>query len=157
MRDIHALFTDYAAYHQTRGNKWFHRAGIPMIVLTIFGMLARVEIAAFSDVRIDAAVLLIVLTGLYYLVLEWRLGLAMLGVSFLFYIAGAAIPFTVNVVFFVLGWVLQFIGHTVYERRQPAFFQNGVHLLIGPLWILNDLVPVVKRSPKSPSGPVFAP
>ncbi len=109
MRDIHALFADYATYHRTPGNKWFHRAGIPMIMLTLIGMLARVEIASFSDVRIDAAVLLIVATSLYYLVLEWRLGLAMLGVSFIFYIAGAAIPFTINVVFFVLGWVLQFI------------------------------------------------
>jgi uncharacterized membrane protein YGL010W len=144
MRAIHALFADYAAYHQTKGNKWFHRAGIPMIMLALFGILARVEVPAFTGVRIDAAVLLIIAAGLYYLVLEWRLGLAMIGASFIFYIAGAAIPFTVNVVLFVLGWVLQFIGHTVYERRQPAFFRNGVHLLIGPLWILNDLVPVVK-------------
>jgi uncharacterized membrane protein YGL010W len=150
MRDIHSLFADYASFHQTRGNKWFHRAGIPMIMLTLLGMLARVEIPALTGVRIDAAILLVAAAGLYYLVLEWRLGLAMIGVSIIFYIAGAAIPFVVNVAFFVLGWVLQFIGHSVYERRQPAFFQNFVHLLIGPLWILNDVVPVVKKSPDMP-------
>ena len=47
---------------------------------------------------------------------------------------------------FVAGWIFQFIGHGVYEKRQPAFFRNLVHLLIGPLWILNDVVPVVRQS-----------
>ena len=37
------------------------------------------------------------------------------------------------------GWVLQFIGHGVYEKRSPAFVRNLVHLLIGPLWILRAM------------------
>ena len=45
---------------------------------------------------------------------------------------------------FVLGWIFQFVGHSVYEHRNPAFFRNFTHLLVGPLWILNDLIPVVK-------------
>jgi uncharacterized membrane protein YGL010W len=36
---------------------------------------------------------------------------------------------------FVVGWILQFIGHAI-EGNQPAFFNNPVYLLIGPLWIL---------------------
>ena len=138
MQNIQALFADYASYHQTRGNKWFHRFGIPMIMLTLIGMLVRVEVGP-----IDAAMILIALASVYYLVLEWRLGLAMVLVSAAMYIAGAAIPMTVNVALFVVGWILQFIGHSVYEKKQPAFFRNFVHLLIGPLWILNDLVHLV--------------
>ena len=46
----------------------------------------------------------------------------------------------------MLGWIFQFIGHSVYEKKNPAFFRNFVHLLVGPLWILNDLIPVVKTS-----------
>ena len=138
MQNIQALFADYASYHQTKGNKWFHRFGIPMIMLTLIGMLARVEMGP-----IDAAIVLIALASIYYLVLEWKLGLAMIAVSAAMYIAGAAIPMMVNVAFFVLGWILQFIGHSVYEKKQPAFFRNFVHLLVGPLWILNDLVRVV--------------
>ena len=139
MRDISALFEDYASYHRTPGNKWFHRLGIPMIMLTLLGMLARVEIGP-----IDAAIVLIALSSIYYLVLDWRLGIAMLLVSIAMYAAGRALPMTVNVVFFVLGWIFQFIGHSVYEKKQPAFVRNLVHLLIGPLWILNDVIPVVK-------------
>ncbi|CAN5133349.1 hypothetical protein BH18ACI2_BH18ACI2_10390 [soil metagenome] len=36
---------------------------------------------------------------------------------------------------FVIGWILQFIGHAI-EGNQPAFFHNPVYLLIGPLWLL---------------------
>jgi len=144
MSTIHELFADYGSYHQTRGNKIFHRIGIPMIMLTLLGMLARLEITSVNSIRIDAAILLILLAEVYYLMLDWRLGLAMLGVSIILYVAGAAMPFWFNVALFVLGWILQFIGHSVYEKRQPAFFRNFVHLLIGPLWILNDVVPVVK-------------
>jgi uncharacterized membrane protein YGL010W len=139
MQDISTLFADYGSYHQTKGNKWFHRFGIPMIVLTLFGMLARVELGP-----VDLAMILIAAATIYYLILDWRLGLAMLAVSIGMYIAGAAIPLLVNAVLFVVGWIFQFIGHSVYEKRQPAFFRNFVHLLVGPLWILNDVIPVVK-------------
>ena len=139
MSNIDALFADYASYHRTTGNKWFHRLGIPMIMLTLLGMLARVDLGA-----VDAAVVLIAVSGIYYLTLEWRLGLGMVLASLAMYLAGAALPMAVNVAVFVLGWIFQFIGHSVYEKRQPAFFRNFVHLLVGPLWILNDAVPVVK-------------
>ncbi len=38
-------------------------------------------------------------------------------------------------VFFVVGWVLQFVGHAI-EGNQPAFFRNPIYLLIGPLWLV---------------------
>jgi uncharacterized membrane protein YGL010W len=138
--NIDALFADYASYHRTAGNKWFHRFGIPMIMLSGLGMLARLEIISIGSLRIDAAVVLIFAAGAYYIVLDWLLGLAMLAVSIIFYIAGAALPMSVNIVLFVLGWIFQFIGHSVYEKKQPAFMRNFVHLLIGPLWILKGMV-----------------
>jgi len=140
MQRIQSLFDDYAAYHQTPGNKAFHRLGIPMIMLSLIGMLARVKLGP-----VDAAMLLIVVAEIYYLTVEWRLGALMLLVSVAFYFIGVALPLWVNVALFVLGWIFQFIGHKVYEHKNPAFFRNFVHLLVGPLWILNGLVPVVKR------------
>lgn len=35
---------------------------------------------------------------------------------------------------FVVGWILQFVGHAI-EGNQPAFFRNPVYLLVGPLWL----------------------
>ena len=140
MRDIRDLFSDYASYHRTRGNKWFHRVGIPLIIISGLGMLARVSIAP----HVDAAVVLIVVAEIVYAILDWRLAALMLIVSAAFFLAGAALPFWVNVALFVVGWILQFVGHSVYEKRQPAFLTNAMHLLVGPLWILNDVVRVVK-------------
>jgi uncharacterized membrane protein YGL010W len=144
MQDIRASFADYASYHQTKGNKWFHRLGIPLIMLTALGMLARVGVVTVRGVRIDGGMLLIALAVIYYLMLEWRLAIPMLVASFVFYLIGRWMPMWLNVTLFVLGWIFQFIGHSVYEHKQPAFFRNVVHLLIGPLWILNDVIPVVK-------------
>jgi uncharacterized membrane protein YGL010W len=138
--DLNALFDDYASYHRTAGNKRFHRFGIPLIMLSLLGMLARVEIIAIDSLRIDAAVVLLFASAAYYIVLDWVLGLAMLAVSIIFYIAGAALPMSVNIALFILGWILQFIGHSVYEKNRPAFLRNLLHLLIGPLWIVKGMV-----------------
>ena len=153
MQDIQSLFADYASYHRTKGNKAFHRLGIPLIVLSLFGMLARVHWTASYSLDIggihaaygiDAATILIAAATIYYAILEWRLAIPMLIVSLIFYAIGAALPMSVNVALFILGWIFQFIGHSVYEHKNPAFFRNFTHLLVGPLWILNDLIPVVK-------------
>lgn len=141
MARVDALFDDYASYHRTAGNKWFHRFGIPLIMLSLLGMLARVEIISTASLRLDAAVVLIFAAALYYIVLDWRLGLAMLGVSIIFYLAGAALPLVANIILFVAGWIFQFVGHMVYEKNQPAFARNLLHLLVGPLWILKGMWP----------------
>ncbi len=36
---------------------------------------------------------------------------------------------------FVVGWVLQFLGHAI-EGNRPAFFRNPIYLLVGPWWLL---------------------
>lgn len=148
MPDIQALFADYASYHRTKGNKAFHRLGIPLIMLSLIGMLTFADVVV-RGVRVDLAMVLIAASTIYYLAVEWRLAILMLVVSIAMYFAGRAMPFWLNVALFVLGWIFQFIGHSVYEKKQPAFFRNFVHLLVGPLWILNDLVPVVKTAPKT--------
>ena len=133
--DRSSLFAEYAAYHQTKGNQWFHRLGIPLIMLTLIGMLARVPFAAIA---------LILVAEIVYAMLDWRLAAIMLVVSAAFYFVGAWIPFWINVALFVVGWIFQFVGHSVYEKRSPAFLTNALHLLVGPLWILNDAVHLVK-------------
>jgi uncharacterized membrane protein YGL010W len=144
MQTVETLFADYASYHQTKGNKAFHRLGIPMIMFSAIGMLTHVTLFDVGTIRLDAAMLLIALSSAYYFIVEWRLGIAMMAVSIAFYFVSAAIPLWLNLTLFVLGWIFQFIGHRVYEHKNPAFFRNFVHLLIGPLWILNDVMPVVK-------------
>lgn len=45
-------------------------------------------------------------------------------------------------VLFIVGWILQFVGHAI-EGNQPAFFKNPVYLLVGPLWLLRRAASVI--------------
>jgi len=73
---------------------------------------------------------------LYYLTLDGPLGALMFVFSALLVAAGRQVPFLFGLGFFVFGWVIQFVGHYVYEKKSPAFYRNLVHLLVGPLWVL---------------------
>jgi uncharacterized membrane protein YGL010W len=48
---------------------------------------------------------------------------------------------------FFVGWIFQAVGHTVYEKNRPAFFKNLLHLLVGPLFLMNDLLRIRRPAP----------
>jgi uncharacterized membrane protein YGL010W len=129
-------FADYAAFHATPGNKACHMVGIPLIVLSLFALLAQVAIAHVSGFTVTAAEALLLAATLYYLKLDATLGVIMFVVSAALIAAGRQIPFWPALGIFTLGWVFQFIGHYLYEKKSPAFVHNATHLLVGPLWIL---------------------
>ena len=37
----------------------------------------------------------------------------------------------------MVGWVFQFVGH-VFERRKPAFADDVVGLLVGPMFVVAE-------------------
>ena len=39
---------------------------------------------------------------------------------------------------FVVGWILQFIGHA-FEGKAPSFFRDPTFLLVGPMWFIKKL------------------
>ena len=133
---LQAQFADYATFHGTPGNKACHYVAVPLIVLTLFALLAQVQIAAIGGFTVTLAEVVILLVTAYYLTLDVTLALLMLAASILFAWAGRYIPPAIALALFVAAWVLQFIGHYVYEHRSPAFFRNLTHLLVGPLWVL---------------------
>jgi uncharacterized membrane protein YGL010W len=133
---LQAHFADYATFHGTPGNKACHYVAVPLIVLTLFALLAQVELATIGGFTVTLAEVVIVLVTAYYITLDAPLALLMLGTSVLFAWAGRFIPPMIALALFAAAWVLQFIGHYVYEHRSPAFFRNLTHLLVGPLWVL---------------------
>ncbi|HEY3120155.1 MAG TPA: Mpo1-like protein [Vicinamibacteria bacterium] len=133
---LRARFADYAAFHATPGNQACHYVGIPLIVLSLFGLLARVPLVHLGGFPVTLAEVLLVAVSLYYLTLDVPLALLMLAVSAGLVALGHLVPLPLAVGLFVFGWVLQFVGHYAYEKRSPAFFGNLLHLLVGPLWIL---------------------
>jgi uncharacterized membrane protein YGL010W len=133
---LQAHFSDYASFHRTPGNQACHFVGIPLIVLSLFALLARLPLFELGGFTVTAAELVLVASTAYYLTLDVALALIMLGTSIVLAAAGRLMPLSAAVSLFVLGWVFQFVGHYVYEKKSPAFYRNLAHLLVGPLWIL---------------------
>ncbi len=52
---------------------------------------------------------------------------------------------------FVVGWILQFVGHAI-EGNQPAFFRNPIYLLVGPWWLLRRVAAAIGLSRPSSAG-----
>jgi len=133
---LQAHFSDYAAFHGTPGNKACHYVGIPLIVLSLLAMLGAVPLFSVAGFTVTLAVVLVVFSTVYYLTLDATLALLMLALSALGIAGGRFIPVALAAALFVVGWIFQFVGHYVYEKRSPAFYRNLAHLLVGPLWIL---------------------
>ena len=132
---------NYAAYHRDGRNVATHMLGIPLIVLAIQLLLAR-PVLMDDPTPVTPALAVSAMAVWYYLWLDLRLGLVMavllsLGVVLTEAVAAAfpASRIVLAVGVFVVGWVLQFIGHW-FEGRKPAFFDELVSLLTGELtWL----------------------
>jgi uncharacterized membrane protein YGL010W len=133
---LRSYFDDYAAHHATAGNRACHQVGIPLIVLSSFALLGKLQLFAVGGFTVTAAELLLAAVTVYYFTLDRALALMMAAASALMIAAGRFIGPWPALALFVFGWILQFVGHYVYEKRSPAFFRNLTHLLVGPLWIL---------------------
>jgi uncharacterized membrane protein YGL010W len=137
---LKAHFADYAAFHGTPGNKACHYVGIPLIVLALLALLARVPLFELGGYDVTLAEVMLVAVTAYYLTLDAVLAAIMLAASVGLLFLGRPLPVWVSAALFVVGWIFQFIGHYVYEKRSPAFFRNLAHLLVGPLWIVAKAV-----------------
>jgi uncharacterized membrane protein YGL010W len=139
---IDALLSDYGSYHRARGNLACHAAGITLILLGTLSMLGAVRLGRLGPLNpltaADAAVGLLVL---FYLALDLPLGLAMaVELVALDVLTRALGDWRAGLAAFAVGWVFQGIGHAVFEKNKPAFFENLVHLFVGPVFILNELL-----------------
>ena len=134
------LLVQYARYHRDPRNIASHFLGIPLIVLAIGVLLARLDVAG-----VTAAWLVWALSAAWYL----SRGNLALGVATSAVNAGlmaAAHPLAAGPVaawlgwgigLFVLGWAIQFVGHW-WEGRKPAFVDDVVGLLVGPMFVVAE-------------------
>jgi len=144
MRPADDWFNDYGESHQNPTNKTIHWICVPLILLTVLGMLWAAPVpAAMASVSpwLNWSTVVMVLALVYYFALSPSLGAGMSIVLALFaYIlhtlAAAGLPMmTASVSVFVLAWIGQFVGHQI-EGKKPSFFKDIQFLMIGPIWLL---------------------
>ena len=127
-RPIAEIFAEYGQYHQTLWNRRLHAVGIPLIVVTTFGLLGS---------RAGLALLVFALAWGFFR--DLRLGLPFAFLSGAAFCVGQSMTTPVLWVGFILGWIFQGVGHAFAERKSPAFFKSVEQLLVGPYWLVGKL------------------
>ena len=144
MRNATDLLARYAEYHRDRRNIVSHFVGVPMIVFGVGVLLARATFPAFG-VSLTLAWIVFALAAAWYMTRgNIVLGIAVsVAVGVLIKLGhevsgGSIAPWLAwGVGFFLVGWVIQFIGHW-YEGRKPAFVDDVIGLVVAPMFIVAE-------------------
>ena len=144
MKTLEQQLSQYAAYHRDRRNIATHFIGIPMIVLAVAALLSRPVWPVAGGFALSPSLVVTAGAILFYLALDLRYGVAMTAFMGAAWWTGAALAerstalwLTASLGLFVAGWIIQFVGHA-FEGRKPAFVDDLVGLLVGPLFIVAE-------------------
>ncbi|WP_137962679.1 Mpo1-like protein [Burkholderia sp. 4M9327G5] len=166
MKTLEDHLAQYAAYHRDARNIATHLVGIPMIVFAVEVLLSRPALGMLAGVALSPALLMAVAFAVFYLRLDLRFGIVMTALFALGLWAAQALALlptvqwlAVSVGAFVVGWIVQFVGHW-FEGRKPAFVDDLVGLMVGPLFVVAEVAFFaglrgdVRREVERRAGPV---
>jgi uncharacterized membrane protein YGL010W len=133
-RRIDELLGHYGESHRNPVNERIHFIAIPLILLSLLGLMAAVHPwVAYGFVAASMV---------YYARLS-AVFLAAMGV-----VSAVALGLVqamgtwvlpMSIVIFVGAWIAQFVGHKI-EGKKPSFFEDLQYLWIGPLFVLSKLL-----------------
>jgi uncharacterized membrane protein YGL010W len=137
----------YARYHRDERNSATHYIGIPMILLAVLIPLAYRPVS-IGMLQISIGTLLLAVATIGWIALDAGVGSAMLvmtvplaaAAEWLVRSGSAALALWTAAALFVAGWIFQFVGHSVFEKRKPAFFDDLAQLFIGPMFIVAKIL-----------------
>lgn len=149
MRRIDELLSEYGESHQNETNKMIHWICVPLIFLSIVGLIASIpagfvqRLLGEGNPYANWAAIVLILVLAYYVSLSIPLsvGMMLFGALCLFLVnvitkINVAPLWLVSIIIFVMAWVGQFYGHKV-EGKKPSFFKDIQFLLIGPAWLMH--------------------
>lgn len=138
-------FEAYGHSHQNGLNKAIHWLCVPLITLSLLGLLWTIPAGPFGQAWpwFHWAYVLVVVALVFYV----RMSLSIaIGMAILTAVAIGLFelwdrttdlplwPMALGV--FVLAWIGQFIGHAI-EGEKPSFLEDVQFLLVGPAWLLH--------------------
>lgn len=160
MSALEQKLSAYAAYHRDARNVTAHMLGIPLIVLAVEILLSRPVFMGLTPAMLGT-----VLAAIYYFTLDTSLAAALTLLLALAAWAGLVLAHlstpawaAIGIGLFIIGWVIQFIGHG-FEGRKPAFLDDLTSLLIGPLFIAAESAVLLglRRELRAPLAGTLAP
>lgn len=146
MKNVVDQLSQYKSVHFNKKNIKTHFVGIPLIILSLTILLSLINFkfgTLDSPTNISAAMIFYSIAIIYYFILHWRLALGM--VVYIIpnlYVASLIAPVEgaawLAVAIFIIGWIIQFIGH-YYEKAKPAFVDDLSQFLIGPFFLMAEV------------------
>ena len=141
MKTLIDHLSEYADYHRDPRNIHTHFVGVPMIMFAVAILLSR-PTWMVGAVPVSPALLAAMLVGGQWVAAQTL-----------------AVWLATGIGLFAVGWVIQFVGH-YYEGRKPAFVDDLVGLIVGPLFVVAEwafalgLRKEVQAAVEERSGPV---
>lgn len=143
MKTLVDHLAQYADYHRDPRNIHTHFVGVPMIMFAVVILFSRPTWMA-GEMALSPALLGALASCVFYFRLDTRFGVVMAALLSAMLVGGqwvamqtTAVWLATGVGLFAVGWVIQFVGH-YYEGRKPAFVDDLVGLIVGPLFVVAE-------------------
>jgi uncharacterized membrane protein YGL010W len=132
-RRVDQLLAHYGDSHQNPRNEVIHFIAIPLIALSLLGMLYALHPWVAYAFLVASMVYYVRLSMVFFI----SMSLFSAAILALVWAMGSQVlPLSLSI--FVGAWVLQFIGHRI-EGKKPSFFEDLQYLWVGPLFVLSKL------------------
>ena len=146
-KSVHEWLDEYGKSHQNPINKRIHWICVPLIMLSLIGLLSSIphefKITIINNnLFLNWSKIFLFFVMIYYFFLSKKLFIGMILISMLL-LYGVEFLLLFNyplwkssLIIFILAWIGQFIGHKI-EGIKPSFLKDIQFLLIGPAWLLS--------------------
>ncbi len=132
-RRVDQLLAHYGESHQNPANETIHFIAIPLIMLSLIGLLfAAHPWIAYAFM----AASMVYYARLSVVFLVTMAALSAVGIVLVHAMGSMVLP--ISTAIFVGAWIAQFVGHKL-EGKKPSFFEDLQYLWVGPLFVLSKL------------------
>ena len=132
-RKVDQLLAHYEESHRNPVNERIHFVAIPLIMLSLLGLLFALHPWAAYAFAAASMVYYVRLSAVFLIAMA---ALSVLGLA-LVHAMGEHV-LIISIAIFVAAWIAQFVGHKL-EGRKPSFFEDLQYLWVGPIFVLSKL------------------
>ncbi|CAD8108987.1 unnamed protein product [Paramecium primaurelia] len=150
--DIVNFYSSYGSYHNNIVNKVIHLICIPLILLSAVQIMNHYSsIIDIGCCKLNLGLIMLFVLAIVYMTVDFFSGI----LASLFYIVVTLLlnqhfmnadevqwsnHLCVATTFQVTCWILQFIGHGVFEKRAPALLDNILQIFVAPDFVFLEVL-----------------
>ena len=144
------VINDYESYHMDPLNIKIHIICVPLIILSVIGMLNAIPVA-WGPVRTGHVVCFLyssyyIFYARPYLLSCFTMFATLIAADFLLAKLSSQLYLSINVSLFVVSWILQIWGHKK-EGNKPAFIDNketAIHsTFMAPIMVIRHIMKIL--------------